>query len=170
MFISNIGSSMQDWFRSFLHGLGQVLLFIWQLPQNLVGLLYMLLLSKEKCIFVQRGIRFYIAPTMNGGVSLGMFVFISDNSAYKQACYDHEFGHCRQSRILGPLYLPTVGLCSGLHCVFHNSINGSYYDFWTERWANKLGGVPSYAGSGAEEGLIYTTYAYLKERMTKLFG
>lgn len=161
---------MQDWFKSVLHAFVQGLLFIWQLPQNLVGLLYMLVLSKEKCIFTQRGVRFYIAPTMTGGVSLGMFVFISDNSAYKQACYDHEFGHCRQSRILGPLYLPTVGLCSGLHCVFHNPINGSYYDFWTERWANKLGGVPSYAGSGAEEGLIYTTYAYLKERITKLFG
>lgn len=153
---------MQGCFKSVLHAFVQGLLFIWQLPQNLVGLLYMLFLSKEKCIFTQRGVRFYIAPTMTGGVSLGMFVFISDNSAYKQACYDHEFGHCRQSRILGPLYLLTVGLCSGLHCVFHNSINGSYYNFWTERWANKLGGVPSYAGSGAEEGLIYTVYTYLK--------
>lgn len=170
MYISNIGLSMQGWFESVLHAFVQGLLFIWQLPQNLVGLLYMLFLSKEKCIFTQRGVRFYIAPTMMGGVSLGMFVFISDNSAYNQACYDHEFGHCRQSRILGPLYLLTVGLCSGLHCVFHNSINGSYYDFWTERWANKLGGVPSYAGSGAEEGLIYTTYAYIKKKMTELFG
>ena len=68
---------MQDWSKSFFRGLLQVLLFIWQLPQNLVGLLYMLFLSKEKCIFVQRGVRFYIAPTMTGGVSLGMFVFIS---------------------------------------------------------------------------------------------
>ena len=94
MFTINIGFGMQTWLKTFFHGLVQVLLFIWQLPQNSVGLRYMLLLRKEKCIFVQRGVRFYIAPTMNGGVSLGMFVFISKDSALKQGCYDREFGHC----------------------------------------------------------------------------
>ena len=59
----------------------------------------------------------------------------------------HEYGHCRQSEMLGPAYLPVVGICSGVHNIVHrlkkrwNLPRRDYYAFWTERWADWLGGV-----------------------------
>lgn len=153
-----------------LHTLVHVLLYIWQLPQNLAGLIYMIILRGEKRILKQRGIVFYVAPTMNGGVSLGNYIFLSERSGLKEPAYDHELGHCIQSRILGPLYLPIVGLCSGLHCLFHNRKN-NYYEFWTEKWANKLGGIEGYVGEYHyhKDGVIRTVYSELKDFYNKHF-
>lgn len=153
-----------------LHTLVHVLLYIWQLPQNLVGLIYMIILKGEKRIVKQRNTAFYVAPTMNGGVSLGNYIFLSERSGLKEPAYDHEFGHCIQSRILGPLYLPIVGLCSGLHCLFHNRKN-NYYEFWTEKWANKLGGIEGYEGEYHyhKDGVIRTVYSELKDFYDKHF-
>jgi len=64
----------------------------------------------------------------------------------------HEYGHQLQSYILGPLYLLVIGLPSGLWCWFIQDLVNknrkkkgkptlSYYWFYTESWANKLGGV-----------------------------
>lgn len=107
---------------------------------------------------------------MNGGVSLGNYIFLSERSGLKEPAYDHEFGHCIQSRILGPLYLPIVGLCSGIHCLFHNRKN-NYYEFWTEKWANKLGGIDGYAGEYHyhKDGVIRTVYSKLKDFYDKHF-
>lgn len=154
----------------FLHSIVFVILWTWQLPQNIVGFLYKIILRGEKRIHKQRGTAFYVAPTMNGGVSLGNYIFISERSGLRGPVYDHEFGHCIQSRILGPLYLLTVGLCSGLHCLFHR-YSHNYYDFWTERWANKLGGIEGYSGEYHyhKEGVIRTVYSELKTFCDKYF-
>ena len=67
----------------------------------------------------------------------------------------HEQGHCRQSVMLGPLYLVVVGIPSALlnaltrlqssrydllkrigHEAYWN-----YYKVYPERWADRLGGV-----------------------------
>lgn len=153
-----------------LHILVHIILYIWQLPQNLVGLVYMIILRGEKRIIKQRSTAFYVAPTMNGGVSLGNYIFLSKYSGLKEPAYDHEFGHCIQSRILGPLYLPIVGLCSGIHCLFHTRKN-NYYEFWTEKWANKLGGIDGYAGEYHyhKDGVIRTVYSKLKDFYDKHF-
>ena len=157
-------------FGKFLHILGHIILYIWQLPQNLAGLGYKIILRGEKRILKQRSTAFYVAPTMNGGVSLGNYIFLSEKSGLREPVYDHEFGHCIQSRILGPLYLPIVGLRSGLHCMLHNSAN-NYYDFCTEKWANKLGGVEGYAGEFHyhKDGIIRTVYSELKAFYDKHF-
>jgi hypothetical protein len=83
------------------------LLQVWQLPQNLVGLIFgWFLKGKERFPNIQdvpRNIRFISGDNMFGGISLGNFVY------FRKPAYDrllrHEAGHCRQSRILGPLYL-----------------------------------------------------------------
>lgn len=141
-----------------------ILLYIWQLPQNLAGLIYLIILRGEKKILKQRNSTFYIAPTPSGGVSLGNYVFLSKYSGLEEPVYDHEFGHCIQSRILGPFYLLTVGICSGIHYLLHDSSH-NYYDFWTERWANKLGGIEGYSGEYHyhKDGIIATVYKDLKE-------
>jgi len=57
----------------------------------------------------------------------------------------HEYGHTIQSLLLGPLYLVFIGIPSTLWG-FLPSLNRkrkkehlSYFDFFTEKWANSLG-------------------------------
>lgn len=114
----------------------KIILFIWELLQNLVGFLY-LKLSKYK--FTARyflngntQIKYYYAKKFPGGLTLGEFIFTNGPQHVK-----HESGHVIQSRILGPLYLPVIGVSSLLHAAFHHCKN--YVHFWTEKWAEKLG-------------------------------
>lgn len=57
----------------------------------------------------------------------------------------HEYGHTIQSLILGPLYLIVMGIPSTLWgflpCYVNKRQNEevSYFDFFTEKWANLLG-------------------------------
>ena len=131
--------------------LKEILLYIWQLPQNLAGLLMILILTPF--MNVDNGYRgdtdVYVSSKMKGGVSLGRYIFLSGTYGYYDRCkdtWDHEYGHTRQSMILGPLYLIVIGIPSicwaGLYGtkLFPYENNG-YYKFYTEKWADKLGGV-----------------------------
>jgi hypothetical protein len=56
----------------------------------------------------------------------------------------HEYGHSRQSRYLGPLYLFTVGIVSvfwNLLARRNGYISRTYYQRWPENWADALGEV-----------------------------
>ena len=74
-------------------------------------------------------------------VSLGALVFIGRmRPQLQRKVLVHEFGHCVQSLLLGPLFLPLVGLPSGLWALcFSARSRRSYYAFLPERWANRLG-------------------------------
>lgn len=147
---------------NFLKAILGILLFIWQLPQNLVALIYRVFIKGERVIIFQKNTWFYVAPTMSGGVSLGQFIFLSSASARREPVYDHEYGHCLQSLILGPLYLFIIGIPSGIHCLVYDG-KGNYYDFYTEKWANKLGKIEGYSGQGKyhKEGAIHWTAAQI---------
>jgi hypothetical protein len=81
------------------------------------------------------------------------FVFWSSETTTRwfhldSAVRDHEYGHTFQSRWLGPLYLPVVGVPSVLRNVYavaYREITGErwrgYFDGFPERWADELGGV-----------------------------
>ena len=59
----------------FVNILKQVGLYIWQLPQNLVGLVVLCFCGhKEKCSVA--GIDFYYSKTFPGGISLGRYIII----------------------------------------------------------------------------------------------
>jgi hypothetical protein len=118
-----------------------ILLYLWSLPQNLLGLLLRAIYkgydSQYEDAIVRRSVK------MKGGISLGRYIIINQWSGKKTV--QHEYGHCIQSRRLGWLYLIVVGLPSiiwaGLYgTIVKRSPNG-YYRFWTERRADKLGGV-----------------------------
>ena len=111
--------------------------YIWQLPQNLLGLLFLLFLEGEERHSLN-GIVFYYAEGFRGGISLGDFIIVG---RYTEESVRHEYGHCIQSRILGWLYLPIVGLPSLIHAWLCKCHGHSYFDFWTERWADRLGKV-----------------------------
>lgn len=131
-----------------MNALKEILLYIWQLPQNLIGLIMLLFMkpyiSKEK----YRGITYVVSDKMSGGISLGNYVILSywnrDKERSKNT-WDHEWGHTRDSRLFGPLYLIVIGLPSLIWCWLYTTVikqtpNG-YYKFYTEKRADRLGGV-----------------------------
>lgn len=127
--------------RKFLKVILFLFLFIWELLQNFAGFLY-LKLSKYKFTvkYFPNGntqIKYYYAKEFPGGLTLGEFIFTNGPQHVK-----HEKGHVIQSRILGPLYLPFIGLNSIMHAALHDcKAHGKEYDhFWTEKWADHLGG------------------------------
>ena len=119
-----------------------ILLYIWQLPQNLLGLLLVLILQPEEA-YDMDGCRLYYATRMRGGISLGRYVIVrSWMKDYTGNTERHELGHAKQSRMLGWFYLFVIGIPSLLWAAWWNEgRNKSYYAFYTERWADTLGGV-----------------------------
>ena len=121
-----------------------VLSCLWQLPQDLVGLVFGLFMKDKRRVRGIQGIPDTIhvlcSPSMSGGISLGHFIYVKRSDDVRSI--RHEYGHCRQSRILGPLYLLVIGLPSLFWAVWwHPGRRMSYYHFWPERWADRLAGL-----------------------------
>lgn len=88
-------------------------------------------------------------------LSLGPFIFLTDkplrdrkghipDNELRRRLLVHEYGHTVQSLLLGPLYLPLVGLPSLLWAqlpLCQRKWRGgvSYFGFYTEKTANSLG-------------------------------
>lgn len=117
--------------------IGDILLYLWQLPQNILGLVFLLFIKGEEKHRLG-SIRFYYSANFNGGISLGNYIIVCSKN---DKSIRHEYGHCIQSRILGWLYLLVVGIPSIVHAWLCECESHSYYDIWTEKWADKLGGV-----------------------------
>lgn len=121
--------------------------WIWQLPQNLCGLVYKYISKNnrkeriENTAINKLEIEAYV-KTSPGSMSLGKYIFISERSKSNRKTIFHECGHTKQSRILGPLYLPLIGILSITWATVHSYIpyfwKYSYYVFPTEKWADKL--------------------------------
>ena len=109
------------------------------ITQNIIGLVLFLCLVGRK----HRTFHGAVVTTwkLGSSCSLGMFIFTS--VPYDSFTLKHEYGHTIQSHILGPLWVFVIGLPSLIWCgCFENyrrKHNISYYSFYTERWANKLG-------------------------------
>ena len=122
-------------------------LWLWQFPQNIVGLIMSLIwrdnITKDIQMngYVEEGVKFYKYPY--NSVSLGDYRFIRYNS--NELTYRHENGHSVQSRYLGILYLLIIGLPSAIgNLLFRiKGINErfNYYDLPWERWADKNAGI-----------------------------
>ena len=104
--------------KKFLKTAWAVLLYLWQLPQNLLGLAYLAFCFDRVKITEQRGAVFYATKHVRGGMTLGRYVFIAPGNIDREPVYDHEFGHVRQSRRWGWLWLPVFAIPSGLHNLF----------------------------------------------------
>lgn len=123
----------------------KVIHWIWCFPQMFAALILRMFVkvqTKEKynnCIV-------YKCNLKGGSVSLGNKIFLCKahwNDSYVKC---HEYGHYKQGLILGWLYLIIIGVPSLLWCwIIHPLINKfkriNYYSFYTEKWANKLGGL-----------------------------
>lgn len=121
-----------------------ILFWLWQwtwgLPQTLVGLI-VFLCNLNKPHELYRGC---IVTRWNQGGSLGvgMFLFLGSDDPQVRI---HEFGHSVQSVMLGPLFLPVMGISSILWCnlpwcrKLRREKGVSYYRFYPESTANRLG-------------------------------
>lgn len=131
--------------------IGMFVAIIWQIVQFLIGWFVLSWLALHKSIhgegFEKPCIR-VVRHTKMFGLGLGVWMFIPKDC--EDDVYMHEKGHCIQSMILGPLYLPTVGICSLAFCLWDMLMHRKwdvadrkrwYYARWTERWADRLGKV-----------------------------
>lgn len=124
----------------------KIILYVWQLPQNLLGLLVILFTraKHQNCCYVANSKRYF-------GVSLGNYIIFGTGYwGYSKKDLLHEMGHQKQSLYLGPLYLIIIGLpsfCGNIFDrVFHKKWLSArrikwYYSQPWEKWADKLGGV-----------------------------
>jgi hypothetical protein len=122
--------------------------FIWEFPQNALGFIVMKVCKAEP-IETYRDATLY-HWNVAGGMSLGKYIFlpfetINPCNINHVHYVKHEYGHSVQSKYLGWLYLIVIGAPSLIwaQCFENYRIKHgkSYYDFYTESWANKLGGV-----------------------------
>lgn len=131
----------------------RIFLFIWELPQNLLGFIVFEWMKIRRSIVnseIEENLFFIETP--NTGVSLGWFVFWTPSgnrfSHLVNDCRMHEYGHARQSVMLGPAYLLVVGIPSISRVLYskwyrkkHGCIWTNYFNGFPENWADKLGGV-----------------------------
>lgn len=127
-----------------------ILYWIWQLPQNLLGVLWKNIkkdsiitpISNDDIKLV--GAKAFLVKN-TGAVTLGKYVFISQTYRDQSITIKHECGHVKQSKMLGPLYLIIIGIPSILHRWLNDYIGcdeeSGYSHFYTEKYADKLMGI-----------------------------
>lgn len=137
--------------------LKSVLLYLWQLPQNIAGFIISRFGKKMKMqVYDDEWLTFYYRKHFyHSAVSLGDYIIIDVHYLGKRKSImyrtlKHEHGHQIQSKRLGPLYLIVIGLpslCGNLiDRIFHKEWSGEkrnkwYYSQPWEHWADELGGV-----------------------------
>ena len=126
-------------FDKILSIIAYIMLFIWQLPQNIIALLMMPFLGKVKKVKFKNYCIAFEAEKMQGAISLGNFIYLSKYNAQRETSIAHEYGHTQQSCILGWFYLLVIGLPSILNAWL--GFTECYYSWYTEKWANKLAGL-----------------------------
>jgi len=135
----------------------RILLWVWQLPQHLLGLLLVLLLRarlrpwphKDKVInYWEYNPQSGLSRFLSGG-SFGRYIILPPRNDYAQTV-PHEYGHSLQSRAWGPLYLLVVGIPSVIGNLWDRAFHKRwsvekrtawYYSRYPEKQADKLGGV-----------------------------
>lgn len=120
-----------------------ILLFVWQFPQILIGWIVSLFYKvKTTILYKDKTVR--ICPTFPGGISLGNTVIVKRYPFNTDTwnTVKHEWGHTVQSKILGPFYLFVVGIPSLLWAALQgNVVKKDCSWFYTEKWADKIGNV-----------------------------
>lgn len=130
----------------------KLLLWLWQLPQNLVGFIYSRFAKKTSEWYFKGKYAFvYFVPCFKAGVTLGQYIILDPiykklSSGKLLVTVQHEYGHSVQSKYLGWFYLLVVGIPSVFRNIL-NRINSKkfnekwYYSGYPEKWADKIGGV-----------------------------
>ena len=116
----------------------KLLLFIWQLPQNVIALVILLVNYKTIRWFPNY---YTVKHLYDSAISLGNFIIFDEDRIITMKALKHEQGHQKQSLYLGPLYILVIGLPSIVGNLLHRVWKFDYYKQPWEAWADKLGGV-----------------------------
>ncbi len=149
--------------RTFLYRIWQ---WTWGLLQTLLGLVLFLIHHRDRH-FTYHGAIVTVWQA-SSSVSLGLFVFMRSDPYVRRfqgrfpadelfhRLLVHEYGHTVQSLLLGPLYLPLIGLPSAWWATRGGRLRRErglpYSAFPTESWANRLG--ERVTGEKSIEGLV----------------
>ena len=123
--------------KTFLFWLWQ---WTWGLPQTLIGVITYIIC--RKCPHDRYRGTVVTYWNQRGSMGVGMFLFLGCDDPQVRV---HEYGHAVQSMILGPLFLPIMGIPSFLWCnlppcrKLRKEKGISYYRFYPESTANALG-------------------------------
>jgi len=132
-----------------------ILQWSWGIIQNIIGLIVFLANIKHEHHYY-KGTIVTTWDKEGSCMGIGMFIFMSKKISQdtkqglsSQEVFErtkvHEYGHTIQSIILGPLFLPVIGIPSFLWAnvpklrQYRKNNNISYYSFYPEKWANYLG-------------------------------
>lgn len=136
--------------KKFIKNMNSILLYLWQLPQNLLGFLLLAIYNNAKRVDDFEDVCVYKTNKMLSGVSLGKYIILHPLCFTDETTLKHEYGHCLQSRRLGWLYLIVIGLPSLLGNIYDRLFHKNwdceeaykwYYNQLWEKWADELGGV-----------------------------
>lgn len=130
-----------------------LLLFLWQLPQNVIALIICGILNRlpDDWHNDKNGMTLMMVPVKTSFCwSMGQFIFV--NPLAKVDTIRHESGHSVQSLFFGPLYLLLVGLPSVILYAFkmlkrkigkcsEEDLFNWYHSKYPEKWADTLGGA-----------------------------
>ena len=142
----------------------RILTEIWQFPQHIIAYVIILINCKSIKLMVSKdGISHYLVDHLfDNAISLGNYIFLDSDGNFSYKTIKHEFGHQKQSLMLGPLYLIVIGLPSIIGNIIdrikHKYFN-KYYDPYFyykqpwEAWADKLGGVVRKSINNVNKGL-----------------
>jgi hypothetical protein len=120
----------------------------WCLPQTLIGfIIYQFYRTIKKVVKVKNykaAKIIFIRTKLFSGVSFGKYIILQDSYMQNETTIKHEYGHTKQSFILGPFYLILVGIpsiCRNIIWRIRKLSNDDYYKGYPEDWADRLGGV-----------------------------
>lgn len=147
----------------FINVIKSIALWVWQLPQHLLAILviaFNYVFNGLKSVDLTYEGKVYkvlvVKSFWNSGVSLGQYIILDDiyvsfklAEKRKMITIKHEYGHTRQSLILGPLYLLLIGIPSITGNLIDRAMGKRdlvtrekwYYGLPWEKWADKLGNV-----------------------------
>ncbi len=133
--------------------IGRGLSLAWEAPQSLLGVAILAAeAATKRLVDIEVEDGRLLVESIGTGISLGHVVFWSrENSRWHDLDLRnraHELGHTKQSRMLGWLYLPIIGLPSisrAAYALVYREMTGRpwtrYYEGYPEKWADRLGGV-----------------------------
>jgi len=138
----------------------EILLFIWQLPQHLIGLALIKLLGAKPKVWRQTINNYdidipywhferngWFSKFLSGG-SFGQYILLPECNDLIRTV-PHERGHSIQSEYLGLLYLIIIGIPSVIGNLLSRvfiEVQENYYRLPWEKWADTLGGVDRKGG------------------------
>ena len=118
-----------------------------EFPQNLIGYITFKLFTQ---LFKYPHRKYKDAHIVNvngrwGAITFGKYIFMDRYFYNSQILIQHEYGHRLQSKQLLFLYVIIISIPSFLWATLHtlilNHFGVSYYWFYTEKWANRLGNI-----------------------------